>query len=52
MKTLFYILITLFITANLTSCTADSIADNEPLPIEEVATTGGDGEVDDEEDQG
>ncbi|MEW7291644.1 hypothetical protein [Aquimarina sp. 2304DJ70-9] len=44
MKTIFYILIALFMTTSFTACTADSIADNEAPAIEEVAT--GDGHVD------
>ncbi len=49
MKTIYYILIALFITANLTSCTADSIADNENVPMEENATGGEHGDVDAED---
>ncbi len=51
MKTIFYILIALFMTTSFTACTADSIADNEAPAIDEVATNGGHGQVDDE-DQG
>jgi hypothetical protein len=52
MKPIFYILIALFITANLTSCTTDNIADNESISIETVATNGEDGHVDDEDEGG
>ncbi len=52
MKTLFYILIALCIITNLTSCTADSIAENEPQLIDEVSTTGENGEVDGEDEGG
>ncbi|WP_160114795.1 hypothetical protein [Aquimarina sp. AU474] len=41
MKTIFYILIALFITASVTSCTTDSIAD-EDISIETFATEGED----------
>ncbi len=49
MKTIYYILIALFMTASFTSCTADSVADNEDISIEEVGTTGGTGHVGDED---
>ncbi len=51
MKTLFYILIALCMTTSFTSCTADTIADNEAPAIEEVATTGENGQME-EEDEG
>ncbi len=46
MKTIFYLIIALFITANLTSCTADSVANDEDISAEQFATTGENGEVD------
>ncbi len=52
MKTILYTLIALFLTANFTACTADSIADNEPLTVEEVATDGGNGHVGSEDEGG
>ncbi len=52
MKTIFYILVALFMTANLISCTADSVADNVETPTDQVATTGEDGHVDPDEDEG
>lgn len=42
---------TLFITANLASCTADNINDTEDISIETVATNG-DGEVESEDPTG
>lgn len=45
MKTFLYLLMTLFITANLASCTADNINDTEDISAETVATEG-DGTVD------
>ncbi len=47
MRTFLYLLMTLFITANLASCTADNINDTEDISIETVAT--GDGTVDAED---
>ncbi|WP_282081016.1 hypothetical protein [Aquimarina algiphila] len=44
MKTITYLLIALFITANLTSCTADSVANDEDISAEQFAT-GDDGQV-------
>ncbi|WP_271783211.1 hypothetical protein [Aquimarina algiphila] len=38
MKTITYLLIALFITANLTSCTADSVANDEDISAELVST--------------
>lgn len=52
MKTIFYILIALFMTTCFTSCTADSVADNVDISTEEVATTGQDGHVDPEDEGG
>ncbi|WP_160114023.1 hypothetical protein [Aquimarina sp. AU119] len=51
MKTISYLLIALFITANLTSCTADSVANDEDISAELVAT-GNDGSVDEEDESG
>ncbi|WP_165583330.1 hypothetical protein [Aquimarina atlantica] len=51
MRTFLYLLMTLFITANLASCTADNINDTEDISIETVATEG-DGTVDTNEDTG
>lgn len=45
MKTISYLLIALFITANLTSCTADSVTNDEDISAELVATEGDDGQV-------
>ncbi|WP_158250387.1 hypothetical protein [Aquimarina sp. I32.4] len=50
MKTVFYMLVALFITVNLMSCTADNIADDQDISVETVAT--GDGEVTSAEDEG
>ncbi len=52
MKTIFYILIALFMTTSFTACTADSVADNVDVSTEEVATNGQDGTVDPDEDVG
>ncbi len=52
MKTIFYILIALCMTASFTSCTADSITDNSEITPEEVATTGGHGQSDPDGDEG
>ncbi|WP_271765745.1 hypothetical protein [Aquimarina algiphila] len=52
MKTITYLLIALFITANLTSCTADSVANDEDISAELVATDGHDGQVSDEDESG
>ncbi len=52
MKTIFYILIALFMTASFTSCTADSITDNSEIAPEELATTGEDGQVEHEDEGG
>lgn len=52
MRTFLYLLITLFITASITSCTADNINDTEDISAETVATDGSDGEVDTNEDTG
>ncbi|WP_167571831.1 hypothetical protein [Aquimarina algiphila] len=49
MKTITYLLIALFITANLTSCTADSVANDEDISAELVATNGENGQVDSED---
>ncbi|WP_282085393.1 hypothetical protein [Aquimarina algiphila] len=51
MKTITYLLIALFITANLTSCTADSVANDEDISAELVATDGH-GSVETTEDTG
>ncbi|WP_281987355.1 hypothetical protein [Aquimarina aggregata] len=51
MKTISYILLALVMTVSFTSCTSDSIADNLETPTDEVATTGENGHVEDE-DQG
>ncbi len=52
MKTIFYILMTLFMTASFTACTADSIAE-EDIALEEVGTgNGGNGGVDPDQDSG
>jgi hypothetical protein len=50
MKTFLYLLMTLFMTANLASCTADNINDTEDISAETVATE--DGQVDTNEDEG
>ncbi len=51
MKTIFYILTILFISANFTSCTDDSLAETESLYVDEVvATTGEDGGMTDQDD--
>ncbi len=52
MKTIFYILIALFMSTTFTSCTADSVSDNVELSVEEVATTGEDGHYEDEDEGG
>ncbi len=53
MKTIFYILTILFISANFTSCTDDSLAETESLYVDEVvATTGEHGHVEDEDEGG
>lgn len=44
MKTVFYILIALFMTASFTSCTAENINDDSNISAEQVAT-GEDGTV-------
>ncbi|MBL0685785.1 hypothetical protein [Aquimarina mytili] len=49
MKTIFYILIALCMTTSFTACTADNIADNEAPAIDEVATTGENGQMEDED---
>ncbi|WP_160111921.1 hypothetical protein [Aquimarina sp. AU58] len=46
MRTFLYLLMTLFITANLASCTADNINDTEDISVETVGTDGDNGEVD------
>ncbi|MBG6131811.1 hypothetical protein IWQ47_003447 [Aquimarina sp. EL_43] len=51
MRTFLYLLMTLFITANLASCTADNINDTEDISVETVAT-GDDGQVNNDEDNG
>ncbi|WP_438425861.1 hypothetical protein [Aquimarina macrocephali] len=52
MRTFLYLLMTLFMTANLASCTADNINDTEDISAETVATEGHDGTVDTNEDTG
>ncbi|WP_158447943.1 hypothetical protein [Aquimarina longa] len=52
MKTVFYILIALFITSSFISCTADTIADNEDTSIDQVATVGNDGQYEEEDEGG
>ncbi|WP_159099325.1 hypothetical protein [Aquimarina spinulae] len=47
MRTFLYLLMTLFITANLASCTADNINDTEDISIETVGTE--DGQVESED---
>ncbi len=49
MKTIFYILIALFMGTNFTSCTTDSLAETEELHTNVVATEGEDGEIEDED---
>ncbi|WP_226294143.1 hypothetical protein [Aquimarina algicola] len=46
------ILPVIIITLSLTACTTDSITDEEDISIEEVATTGMDGSVSDEDSNG
>lgn len=48
MKTVFYILIALFMTASFTSCTAENINDDSNISAEQFATEGH-GEVDPED---
>ena len=50
MKTALYIMIALFMGANLTSCTTDSIAEIEEVPADVLATEGDDGQVVDDPD--
>jgi len=49
MKTVFYILIVLFMSATFTACTTDNISDNVDLSTEEVATEGDEGQIEDED---
>ncbi|WP_175392680.1 hypothetical protein [Aquimarina megaterium] len=49
MRTFLYLLMTLFITANLASCTADNINDTEDISVETVATEGDNGQVESED---
>ncbi|WP_346882867.1 hypothetical protein [uncultured Algibacter sp.] len=46
MKTIFYIMIVLFVGANFTSCSPEALVDQ----VEEVAINGDDGEIEEEED--
>ncbi len=52
MKTIFYTLVMLFMGATFTSCTADNISDNVDASVEEVATNGEHGHVEDEDEGG
>ncbi len=49
MKNLKYIFVLAILCLNLTSCTPDSIADNEPPPTEVHATKGGQNELGEDE---
>ncbi|MEW7278817.1 hypothetical protein ABW636_09490 [Aquimarina sp. 2201CG1-2-11] len=52
MRTIYYILIALFMTVSFTACTSDSIAENEPTFEEEAGTPGDDGKVEEEDTAG
>jgi hypothetical protein len=48
MKSIFYIIVVLFMGANFTSCTPEALVDQ----VEETATTGEDGEIGGEDEGG
>jgi hypothetical protein len=48
MKSIFYIVMVLFLSANFTSCTSEALTDE----VEEVAIVGEDGELGGEDDDG
>ncbi len=53
MKTLLYLMIALFMSANITSCTPTALTDSTQHSQAQAQDTGGeDGEVEEEEDDG
>lgn len=49
MKTIFYIMIALFMGANFTSCSIDNLEETEELHTDVLATEGEDPEIEDED---